>query len=96
MFYRKKICQKKLCQTIKRFEYSPLDSELKKQTDIVKNQYHRLNKIHRSDNEDDEIINKKATLKKYEESDLFYNNTLNFNKYYGMNRFNSLPFDKKI
>ena len=51
--------------------------------------------IHRFDNGDDEIINKKATLRKYEESDLFYNNTLNFNKYYGMNRFNSLPFDKK-
>ena len=30
--------------TIKRFEYSPLGSELKKQTDIAKQQYQRLEK----------------------------------------------------
>ena len=31
--------------TIKRFEYSPLGRELKKQTDIVKDQYQRLEKV---------------------------------------------------
>ena len=50
--------------TIKRFEYSPLGSELKNQTDISKKQYHRLNKVHRFDKEDDEIINKKTNIKR--------------------------------
>ena len=31
--------------TIKRFEYSPLGSELKKQTDIAKKQYQGLEKV---------------------------------------------------
>ena len=48
--------------TIKRFKYSPLGSELKKQTDIGK-KYPGLSKAHRFDKEDDEILNKKATLK---------------------------------
>ena len=47
----------------KRLEFLPLGSELKKQTDIAKKQYHGLSKVHRFDNEDDEII-KKSSIKK--------------------------------
>ena len=43
--------------SIKRFEYSPLGSELKKETDIV-GKHRGLNKVYRSDKkEDDETIN---------------------------------------
>ena len=48
---------------IKRLEYLPLGSELKKQRDIAKKHYHGLNKVHRFYNEVEEIINKKPALK---------------------------------
>ena len=49
----------KKAATIKRFEYSPLHSELKKQTDVARKQYQRLDKVYKFDkNEKDETINK--------------------------------------
>ena len=45
--------------TIERFEYSPLRSELKKQIDVARKQYQRLDKVYKFDkNEKDETINK--------------------------------------
>ena len=49
----------KKAATIKRFEYSPLPSELKKQIDVARKQYQRLDKVYKFDkNEKDETINK--------------------------------------
>ena len=49
----------KKAATIKRFEYSPLRSELKKQIDVARKQYQRLDKVYKFDkNEKDETINK--------------------------------------
>ena len=43
MLSQEKTCSRKVA-AIKRSEYSPLGSELKKQTDIAKNQCKRLHK----------------------------------------------------
>ena len=45
--------------TIKIFEYSPLGSELRKQTDIVGKQYLGLNKVYGFDKNEDDKTNKK-------------------------------------
>ena len=42
--------------TVKRFEYSPLDSELKKQTEIAKKECPVLDKVYEFCKKDDEII----------------------------------------
>ena len=59
--------------TNKRLEYLSLSSELKKQTDTTKKQYHLLTRFIDLI-EGNEIMNKKPTLKKYKKSDLTYNN----------------------
>ena len=53
---------------IKRFEYSALGSELKKQSGIAKKQYQGLDKIHKFHKK--ESVHKKLTIKKYNKSDL--------------------------
>ena len=59
--------------TMKRSEYSPLGSGLKKQSDIEKKkQYQRLNKVHRFNRKGDKVM-RKTILKKYKELDLVYN-----------------------
>ena len=40
--------------TIKRFEYSPLDKELKAKSDIAEKQYQRLNRVYEFDKKEDE------------------------------------------
>ena len=45
MFYQKRGLLQ-IAVTIKNFEYSPLDSELEKQTDISKEQYLGLGKVY--------------------------------------------------
>ena len=57
--------------TIKRCEYSPLPSELKKQAYIAKKQYQRLDKVYEFDQKKDvETINNKPTLKKCKKTTL--------------------------
>ena len=64
--------------TIKIFEYSPLHSELKKQTGNVRKQYQGLHKVYKHDKmEDVETINKKSALKKFNKSII---NKLSINK----------------
>ena len=72
MFYRKKDLLEKAA-TIKRFEYSPLNSEFKKQNYIEKKQYQGLDKLLTFDKEDYEAM-KEPELKMYKESDLIYSN----------------------
>ena len=68
----------KIAGIIKRFEHSPLGSELKKQTDTAKRQYQRLGKSREFDKKEDD--NKKQALKKYNKSDLIYDSNHIFYK----------------
>ena len=51
--------------SIKIFEYSPLGSELKKETDIAKKQYRRLDKVYEFGKEDDFKKKAKQLTNKY-------------------------------
>ena len=73
--------------TIKRFEYSSLGSELKKQIDITKKQYQGLGKVCGFD--------KKLIIIKYNKSDLVYNTVHSFYKYHDINKFNKLSIESK-
>ena len=81
--------------TIKILEHLPLGNELKKQTEIVKKQYQRLDKVY----EFDETINKndrKPALKKHNKSDLKYDSKHSFYKYYhDIKKFDILSFESK-
>ena len=55
MFYQKKNLQEKAA-TLKRFEYSILDKELKAQTDIAKKQYQGLNKFFEPDEKEEPVL----------------------------------------
>ena len=73
--------------TIKKFEYSLLDSELRKQTSIAKKQYEELHKVYG--------LNKRVLNKKRENLYLLYNN-FNFNKFsISDEEFNDLSDDTK-
>ena len=63
--------------TLKRFEYSPLGSELKKQTSVAEKAVSNTDKIYESD----ETINKESTPKKYNKSDPIYNTNHSFYKH---------------
>ena len=77
--------------TIKRFDYSPLCSVLKKQTDLTKKQYHGFEKVY----EFDGIISKddqKPTSKKYNKSDVIYKTNQSFCKYQDTKKIEGLSF----
>ena len=89
--------------TIKRFEYSPLGNELKKQTDIAKKQYQGQDKTFSfskyNKNVNESLIKKEAVAttipkKKYNKSNLIYNR-LSFYSYNNDKRFDSLSFESK-
>ena len=81
--------------TIKRFEYSPLGSELKKQIDIAnKKQYQGLDKVYEFDgtiSKDD----KKATLKTYNKSVPIYDASHSFCKCRNIKKFDNLSYISK-
>ena len=65
--------------TMKAFEYSPLGTGLKGQTDIAKKQYQKLDDTY----ELDKVIKKEnPTFKKYNRSNLIYNSKYSFYEYY--------------
>ena len=70
---------------IKKFEYLPLGSELKKQTDIAKKQYQGSQKVYEFYKKgNDKTISKddkKPTLKKCKKSDLIYDSKHSFHDY---------------
>ena len=67
--------------TIKRFEYSPLGSELKKQTDLVKKQYQRLGNAVEYDKEEPTAIKKEGPTTIKKEPDLRYYSKYMFSDY---------------
>ena len=84
--------------TIKRFEYLPLSSELKKQTCIPEKKYQRLDKASEFDKKGDKTINKdgkKSTLQKYNKSDLICDSKHSFYKYHYINKCNNCSFESK-
>ena len=89
--------------TIKRFEYSPLGSELKKQTDIAKEKYQRSYKSFSSKKDNkhvNESLNKKEadaeilTKKKYNKLNLI-SNKFSFHGYSDNKKFDTLSFKSK-
>ena len=65
--------------TIKRFEYSPLASQLKIHIDIEKMQYQRFDKVYEVDVRINRI-DRQPTLEKYNKLDLIYNTNDSFYK----------------
>ena len=82
--------------TIKRFEYLPLGSELKKHNHIAVKQYQRLNKVYEFDkNKDHKKINKNdkiPTITTYNRSDLICNSNHRFYKYWNIKKLDNLFF----
>ena len=89
VFPEKELLEK--ASTIKRFENSPLGSELKKQTDIAEKQYKKLDNTY----EFDRIKKEKPTIKKYNRSNLIYNSKCSFYEYYNIKHFNSVSLTLK-
>ena len=50
---------------MKKFEHSPISSELKKQTDIAKKQYQRLDKVYEFDQKESDETIVKMTKKQH-------------------------------
>ena len=77
--------------TMKRFEYPPLGSELKKQTDIAEKQDKRLDNTY----ELDRIKKEKSKIKKCNRSNLMYDSTYDFYEYYNIKHFENLSLASK-
>ena len=71
--------------TMKRFEYSPLCKELKKQTSAAENSIKNLTIFYKE----------KATFKKYNRSNLVYESQYSFYEYYNIHRFNIMSSESK-
>ena len=63
---------------IKRFEYSPLDKELKKQTSVAEKQYQSFDKVFNHDKKEEPVKIKKERLLTTDKSSLSYNNKCSF------------------
>ena len=78
--------------TIKRFKYSLLGSDLTKQTDIAEKQHKRFDNT----NEFDKIIKKeKPTVKKYNRSNLIYNSKHKFYEHCNIKKLNNPSLESK-
>ena len=77
---------------IKRFEYSPLVSEFKKQTSAAQKQYQKLDKVSESDKKEQATKNKRSRAK----SNLAYNKDFAFYEYHSTKEFGAKhSFDSK-
>ena len=64
--------------TTKKFEYSPLGKELKKQTSLAEKQYQSFDKVFNHDEKEEPVKIKKEGPLTTDESSLFYNNKYSF------------------
>ena len=81
---------------LKRFEYSPLASELKNQTSVAENQYQGLNKLFKSDKKEEEpIAIKKEKPSIIIESKLMYYSKYSFSDYKNVRKYSELSFMAK-
>ena len=91
-------CEKKTA-TIKRFKYSSLGSELKKQIDFVQKQYQGLDKTFIFNKKEAHKTNenhKKLTVKKYKKLDLIYDSKQNFYKYHDIKKSDNFSLKSNI
>ena len=72
--------------TMKRFEYSLLGKELKKQTSVAEKQYQKIDHAFEFD---EPIKKEKPTLQKYIRSNLVYYSKYRFYLYYNIKNFDS-------
>ena len=78
---------------IKRFEYSPLGKELKKQTSVAEKQYQNFDNVFECDKiEEDKTKSRKSRTK----SNLVYSNYFTFYKLHDINDFVKRSLDSKI
>ena len=71
---------------LKKFEYSPLDKELKAQTSTAKKQYQILDEVFESNKKEEKI------LKSYAKSNLVYSKDFTFYKYHNTKEFATCSF----
>ena len=66
---------------MKRFQYSPLGKEVKKQTSVAEKQYQEIDKIFNHDEKEEPITIKKEEPLKTDESSLVYDSKYIFSNY---------------
>ena len=66
---------------MKRFQYSPLGKEVKKQTSVAEKQYQEIDKIFNHDEKEETITIKKEEPLKTDESSLVYDSKYIFSNY---------------
>ena len=88
---RKELLEK--AAVISKFEYSPLDKELKKQTSVDEKQCQKFNIVFESNKkEEDKTKNKRSCAK----SNLVYNSYFTFYKYHNINEFVKYSLSSKL
>ena len=80
---------------LKGFEYSPLGSELKKQTSVAEKQYEGLNKLFKSDKKEKPVTIKKEKPAITRKSELIYDRKFSFSDYFYIKEYYDLSFTKK-
>ena len=86
-------------QSINRFEYSPLISEYKKQSDILGKQYQGQNKVYEAvkkeggetTNREEKDDDKKSTIEKYNKPNLVCSCNHSLCKYHNIEKYDNLP-----
>ena len=95
MFHKKKDLLEKN-DALKRFEHSPLRSELKKQTSIVEKEYQGLNMLFKSDKKKEErVTTKKEKTTIISESKLTYGSRYSFSDNKNVKKYSDLSFTTK-
>ena len=77
---------------IKKYEYSLLGSELKKQTSVAENQHQGLNKLFKSDEKEELVTIKKEKPVITYESKLMYDSKYKFSYFSNIRKNQALPF----
>ena len=72
---------------LKRFEYSPLSKELKKQTSIAEQQYQDFDKAFSYNEKEKPLKIEKEEPLTIDESSLFYNNKFTLNKFKNIEKY---------
>ena len=80
---------------IKKYEYSLLGSELKKQTSVAEKQYQGLNKLFKSDEKEELVTIKKQKPAITCESKLMYDSKYKFSYFCNIRKYQALSFTSK-
>ena len=77
---------------LKRFEYSPLAKELKKQTSVAEKQYQDFDKVINYDEIEEPVKTEKEEPLTINESSIFYNNKYTFNEFKNVEKYVNKSF----